>query len=105
VAQCSRISRSLAAMPLAVAAHLSLLNAATATPISDQKAADIYKGCYDYCIGGMRQDDCAHICTCSARMIQRQMTLEEAMAVFGGQRQASPELQSRADAITRQCSR
>jgi hypothetical protein len=77
---------------------------ASATPVSDDVTATLYKACVDYCVGGAGQDYCKSSCTCSARQIQKTMTLEEAMQVWGGQGTPSPELQSRADAITKQCS-
>jgi hypothetical protein len=75
---------------------------AQATPISDQTAADIYKSCYDYCVSGLSEDECRSSCTCQARLTQKQLTFEEAMAL--GQGSATPEVMARLDAIIKQCS-
>jgi hypothetical protein len=90
---------SSAVFALALAAPLA---PASATPISDQTAADIYKSCYDYCIGGLSEEDCRQSCTCQARLTQKRLTLEEAMAI--GQGTASAEVMARMEAITKQCS-
>jgi predicted outer membrane protein len=91
---------SAAALALAVAAPLG--TEAEATPISDQMAADMYKQCYDYCLGGESEDFCRSSCTCSVRLTEKQITVEEATALGNGT--ASPEVQARLAAITRQCS-
>jgi hypothetical protein len=93
---------ALSAAALALAVAVPLGTEAEATPISDQMAADMYKQCYDYCLGGESEDFCRSSCTCSVRLTEKQITVEEATALGNGT--ASPEVQARLAAITRQCS-
>ena len=89
-------------MVVALAVAVPFGTEAEATPISDQMAADMYKQCYDYCLGGESEDFCRSSCTCSVRLTEKQITVEEATALGNGT--ASPEVQARLPAITRQCS-
>ena len=53
-------------------------------------------------LGGESEDFCRSSCTCSVRLTEKQITVEEATALGNGT--ASPEVQARLPAITRQCS-
>jgi len=95
-------SRLVLAVISAMALSTPLAPGAAATPISDQMAADMYKSCYDYCIGGTSADDCKHMCTCSIRLTEKQLTLEETQALGNGT--ASADVVARMNAISAQCS-
>jgi hypothetical protein len=95
------ISRLVLALVAAGAFAVPFGPPASATPISDQTVADIYKSCYDYCLSGLSEDECRSGCTCEARLAQKQLTLEEATAFVQGT--ASPDVMARLEAIVEQC--
>ena len=65
---------ALLAAALALAVAVPFGTEAEATPISDQMAADMYKQCYDYCLGGESEDFCRSSCTCSVSTALRKLS-------------------------------
>ena len=103
MAKSRRISPIVLAFLSAAALTIPPVAAAQATPISDENAAELYKQCYDYCIGDDTAESCQAGCTCMIRLTQKQFTLEEVIAM--AKNAASPETLARTEAISKQCNR